>query len=107
MSCDMGQGDGPEPVNGLCEEAAGESWLPVLMLPDENTFCRTLSLITELSVVKSLSPLMTAWEHGAHSSLPEVMLKLTVFLLLTGWLVKPSPSPRTSPHGKKNVMIDS
>uniref|UniRef100_A0A3P8UYP4 Signal transducer and activator of transcription n=1 Tax=Cynoglossus semilaevis TaxID=244447 RepID=A0A3P8UYP4_CYNSE len=25
MSCDMGQGDGPEPVNGLCEEAAEQN----------------------------------------------------------------------------------
>uniref|UniRef100_A0A3B5AH92 Signal transducer and activator of transcription n=1 Tax=Stegastes partitus TaxID=144197 RepID=A0A3B5AH92_9TELE len=33
MSSDMAQGEGLEPVNGLCGEAAGESWLSLLSNP--------------------------------------------------------------------------
>lgn len=35
MSSDMAQGEGMEPMNGLCGEAAGESWLSLLSHPAE------------------------------------------------------------------------
>jgi len=36
MSSDMAQGEGLEPMNGLCGEAAGESWLSLLSHPAAN-----------------------------------------------------------------------
>uniref|UniRef100_A0AAQ5XFG9 Signal transducer and activator of transcription n=1 Tax=Amphiprion ocellaris TaxID=80972 RepID=A0AAQ5XFG9_AMPOC len=36
MSSDMAQGEGLEPMNGLCGEAAGESWLSLLSNPAKN-----------------------------------------------------------------------
>lgn len=35
MPSDMAQGEALEPINGLCEEAAGESWLSLLSHPAE------------------------------------------------------------------------
>ncbi len=36
MPTDMAQGEGLEPVNGPCGEAAGESWLSLLSHPARN-----------------------------------------------------------------------
>lgn len=36
MPSDMAQGEGLEPINGLCGEAAGESWLSLLSHPAKN-----------------------------------------------------------------------
>lgn len=36
MSCDVAQGEGPEPITGLCGEAAGESRLSSLSPPSES-----------------------------------------------------------------------
>lgn len=48
MSSDMAQGEGLEPMNGLCGEAAGESWLSLLSHPAE-------TLIKEIALPESIS----------------------------------------------------
>lgn len=59
MSSDMEQGEAPELVNGLCGEAAGESWLSLLShlaetLVVENCSFSVTELCTALSVVALL-----------------------------------------------------
>uniref|UniRef100_A0A8C2Z4Z6 Signal transducer and activator of transcription n=1 Tax=Cyclopterus lumpus TaxID=8103 RepID=A0A8C2Z4Z6_CYCLU len=51
MSSDMAQGEGLEPMNALCGEAAGESWLSLLSHPAENLIQTNHSpFVTELRV---------------------------------------------------------
>lgn len=52
MSSGMGDDESLEPMNGLCGEAAGESWLPLLSHPAEAKQIRLPS--SQSSVLPSL-----------------------------------------------------
>uniref|UniRef100_A0A671TGC1 Signal transducer and activator of transcription n=1 Tax=Sparus aurata TaxID=8175 RepID=A0A671TGC1_SPAAU len=54
MSCDMAQGEGLEPMNGLYGEAAGESWLSLLSHPAENPIQQITLRSSKSSVLPSL-----------------------------------------------------
>uniref|UniRef100_A0A4W6EJE4 Signal transducer and activator of transcription n=1 Tax=Lates calcarifer TaxID=8187 RepID=A0A4W6EJE4_LATCA len=59
VSSDMAQGEGLEPVNGLCGEAAGESWLSLLSHPAKSPV-KEITLPSSQSFVL-LSPFLAVW----------------------------------------------
>lgn len=64
MSCDMAQGEGLEPMNGLYGEGAGESWLSLLSHPAENPIQIVALPSSKSSVLPSLF-----WPCGVEKSM--------------------------------------
>lgn len=68
MSSDMAQGEGLEPNNGPCGEAAGESWLSLLSHPIKN-LVKQIALppfITKLCPAISISALQCMGNAGSR-----------------------------------------
>lgn len=70
MSSDMAQGEGLEPKNGPCGEAAGESWLSLLSHPILKNLVKQITLPPELCLAVSIPALWyMKWMGNAESRL--------------------------------------
>uniref|UniRef100_A0A671TGB7 Signal transducer and activator of transcription n=1 Tax=Sparus aurata TaxID=8175 RepID=A0A671TGB7_SPAAU len=79
MSCDMAQGEGLEPMNGLYGEAAGESWLSLLSHPAENPIQQITLRSSKSSVLPSLF-----WPCGLLPPVSSLQAKLSLVAACCG-----------------------